>query len=112
MRLEVVHPDVGDRARVRAEVGDARTGHLERAHLPFDRRHHRGRVDLERRAGEIAVVEVVEVLVGGDPAHDRLAGRVVEQLSGVPMRDTCRELLQRDVHDAVGDAGRVGNDAA
>ena len=111
VRLEVVHADVGDLACTGVEVGNPRTGHLEVADLALDRRHHRGRVDLERGTREVAVVEVVEVLVGGDAAHDRLAGRVVEQLSGVPMRDTCGDLLQRDVHDAVGDARRVGDDA-
>ena len=109
VRLEVVHADVGDRARVRREVGDARAGHLERAHLTVDGRDHARRVDLERGCYEVAVEDVVEVLVGGDSAHDRFARRVVEQLPGVAVRDPRRQLLERDVHDAVADAGRVGH---
>ena len=38
-----------------------------------------GRVELERRAREVPVEEVVQVLVGRHAAHDRLARRVVEQ---------------------------------
>ena len=104
VRGEVVDPGVGDDPRVRLEVFDAGAGHLEGAHLTLDRRHHARRVDLERRRHEVAVEEVVQVLVGGDAAHDRRALRVVEQLARVAVRDAGGELLQRDVDDAVGDA--------
>ena len=53
----------------------------------------------------------MQVLVGRDATHDRLAHRIVEQLAGVAVRDARRELLERDVDDAVGEARRIGHDA-
>ena len=50
---------------------------------------------------EVPVEEVVEVLVGGDPRHHLVAGRVVEQLAGVAVGDAGRQLLERDVDEAV-----------
>ena len=110
VRREVVDAGVGDQARVHLEVGDPGARHREVAHLALDRRDHARRVELERRRDEVAVEEVVEVLVGRDAAHDRGAHRVIEQLPGVAVRDAGGELLERDVDDAVGDARRVGHD--
>ena len=56
--------------------------------------------------GEVAVEEVVEVLVGRHPLHDLVADRVVEQLAGVAVGDAGGQLLERDVDEAVG--GGVG----
>ena len=108
---EVVHAGVGDRACVTREVGDAHARHLEVAHLTIDRRDHRRGVDLERGGNEVAVEDVVEVLVGRDAGHDRLPGWIAEQLARVAVRDAGRDLLERDVHDAVRDARWRGHDA-
>ncbi len=45
---QVVDTGAGDRARVRREIGDARTRHLELADLTLDREHHRRRIDRDR----------------------------------------------------------------
>ena len=52
--------------------------------------------------GEVAVEEVVQVLVGGDAHHHVVAGAVAEQPPGVAVGDAGRQLLQRHVDEAVG----------
>ena len=81
-------------------------GISKRAHLVLDREHHARRIDLERGVREVAVEEVVAVLVGRDALHDLAPGGVVEQLAGVVVRDPCRELLERDIDQPV--AGHLG----
>ena len=65
--------------------------------------HHRRRVALERGGREVAVEEVVTVLVAGDALHHFVRGGVFTELPGVVVRDARRELLQRDVDHAVFD---------
>ena len=50
----------------------------------------------------------MEVLVGGDAGHDSTAGKIGEEPARVVVRDSCRELLQRDVHEQVGQGRRLG----
>jgi DNA-binding Lrp family transcriptional regulator len=70
-----------------------------------------GRVAFERRADQVAVEEVVEVLVGGDALHDVVA-RCVQAPPGVAMRHPGRQFLPGDVHEAVGDGRRLRHDTA
>ena len=63
--------------------------------------HHARRVELEGGGGEVAVEEVVEVLVGGHPGHEVVADRIAEQLAGVAVGDAGGQLLQREVDEAV-----------
>src|SRR5438552_3543023 len=101
VQRKVVDARRRDRGRVRAEIGNPCTGHLEGAHLAFDRAHGAGRIDLQGRGHEVAIEEIVEVLVGRDPRHHLVAGLVVEEVPGVAVRDTRRQLLQRDVRERV-----------
>ena len=101
MQHQVVDAGRGDRGRVRAEIGNAGARHLERAHLTLDRAHGAGRIDLQRRGHEVAIEEIVEVLVGCDARHHLVAGFVLEQVPGVAMRDARRQLLQRYVRERV-----------
>ena len=94
-------PAFGDRQGVLAEVLDTGAGHLELAHLALDRHHHRRRVDRERGGHQVAVEEVVEVLVGGDACHHLVSGGVVQGLARVAVRDPRRQFLQGDVGQAV-----------
>ena len=66
------------------------------------------RIELDGRGDEVAVEEVVAVLVARDPLHDLVAGAVVEQLAGVVVGDAGGELLQGDVDEAV-DAADAGS---
>ncbi len=90
---QVVDAGCRDRGRVRGEIGNAGARHLERAHLALDRAHGAGRVDLQRRGHEIAIEEIVEVLVSRDARHHLVAGFVLEQVSGVAVRDARGQLL-------------------
>ena len=94
-------PDACDRLGVLLEVDDAGARHLERAHLPLDRTDHCRGIHLDRSGREVAVEEVVPVLVARDALHDLVAGRVLAALPGVVVRDARRQLLQRDVDHAV-----------
>ena len=105
---EVVDTRLRHGARPRPEVGNARPGHRELAHDPFHRHDHLRRRDLDRRRREIAVEEVVEVLVGGDARHDGPTGRIVEQEARVAVRDPGRELLQCRVDEGVGHRPELG----
>ena len=50
--------------------------------------------------GEVAVEEVVQVLVGRHPGHEVVADRIAEQLAGVAMGDAGGQLLQGQVDEA------------
>ena len=76
--LEVVDAGAGDCFGVMRKVDDAGAGHFESAHLLFDREQHSRRIDLEGGVREVAVEEIVPVLVGGHALHDLLAGGVDE----------------------------------
>ena len=78
----------------RGESGDPGAGHRELEHLRAHRLHHRARIELDRRRGEVAVEEVVEVLVDGDAAHHLVPAPVVEPRAGVAVGDARRQLLQ------------------
>ncbi len=78
---------------VTIEVGDAGAGHREAADLLLHGDHHRVRVGLDRGGGEVAVEQLVQVLVGADPLHHLVADRVAEQGTGVAVRDPGRQLL-------------------
>ena len=91
---------------VGGEARDAGAGHLEVDDLALDGVHDGRRVELDRRRREVAVEEVVQVLVGGDAHHHVVAGAVTEQPPGVAVGDAGGQLLQGDVDDAVdGSAG-------
>ena len=75
-------------------------------------RHHRARAGGDRRRGEIAVEEVVVVLVGGDPRHHGVADRVADQLAGVAVGDPRGQLLEREVDEPVGRRLGVRGDPA
>ena len=109
---EVVDAGLGDGEGVGLEVDDAGAGHLELADLALHGHDHARRVELEGGGAEVAVEEVVAVLVGGHALHDLVAGLVVEQLAGVVVGDAGGQLLERDVDDAVGDAVELGHLAA
>ena len=109
MHREVVDAGARDRTRVFGEVDDPGARHLERADLTLHRAHHRRGVAFERGRAEVAVEEVVTVLVARDPLHHFVRGRVAADLAGVVMGDARRELLERDVDHAVFDGRRVGD---
>ena len=76
-------------------------GHLELEDLVDDRPHGGRRLDLQRRLEHVAVEHHVQVLVGGDADHDPVRDRIVGVAARVAMRDPGRELLERDVGEAV-----------
>ena len=98
---EVVDAVLGHLDRLRLELGDLEAGHREADHLPLDRHHHGRGVDLEGGLRELAVEDVVEVLVDGDPRRELLDQRILRVRAGVAVRDPGRELLQARVHQAV-----------
>ena len=89
------------------EARDPGAGHLEGEDLVDDRADRRGRLDLERGVEDVAVEDHVQVLVGGDPDHDPVGDRVVRVAARVAVRDPRRELLERDVGQAVERVRRV-----
>jgi hypothetical protein len=109
MDAQVVDAVLGHLDRLRLELGDLEAGHREADHLTLDRHHHRRRVDLECGLRELAVEDVVEVLVDGDPRRELLDQRILRERTRVAMRDPGRELLQARVHEPV---ERVGERAA
>ena len=63
-------------------------------------------IDLERRGDEVAVEEVMVVLVDGDATKHLVAGGIVEVVAeldpGVAVRDAGGQLLERDVDEPFG----------
>ena len=59
---------------------------------------------------EVAVEEVMEVLVGGHPFHDRVSLGIGECLARVVMGDPGGQLLERQVGEGVGDGAGLGGD--
>ena len=94
------------------EAGDADARHRERDDLLLDRAHHAVGVGLEGRGRQVAVEELVEVLVAGHAHHHLVPGWVADHLAGRPVRDAGRQLLQREVHEPLLEVRRLGDDAA
>ena len=111
MDRQVVDAGVGDPLGVLGEAGDPDAGHRELGDLFLHRHHHAARVDLDGRLREVAVEELVQVLVGGDAHHHVVPGRVADHLAGRAVGDAGRELLQREVDEPVLHGRRVGGDA-
>ena len=109
---QVVDSGPGDRRRPGGEVVDARPRHLELPHLAVDGHHHGRRVEGQGLAHDVAVEQVVEVLVGRHPGHHLVADGVAEQLAGVAVGQPGGQLLQRHVDQRVGRGGRLGHDGA
>jgi hypothetical protein len=90
---EVVDAGASDRSGMTREARDAGARHLEADHLPFDRSDHGARIDAQRSSDEIAVEEVVQVLVGGHPFHDPEPGWIADEASRVVMRNARGQFL-------------------
>ena len=68
-------------------------------------------VGFDRCGGEVAVEELVQVLVAADALHHLVADRVAEQCAGVAVRDAGGQLLQCEVDEPLVQR-RVGGLAA
>jgi hypothetical protein len=92
---------------VRGEVGNAGARHLEEAHLLVDRDDGAGRVESSGGIDEVAVEEVMQVLVGRIATSTASPAGSSSSLPVLRCEIRAASSCERDVRDAFGDGRRV-----